>query len=255
MNGATRWLRILDMGGDDPDLNLIAVPFAGGDVGSFRSWIGHLPAGVRLSAVQLPGRGARFAETVLTHWPTLIDELELAVQERSETRCVVFGHSAGALIAFELARRLCRRSGEPLALLVSGCRAPQLSSRQPRWTDAGDTALIERLAHLGGTPGEVLRSPELLDLLMPSIRADCTLYDEYRYRDAPPMNIPIIAFGGNHDALVDRDELGAWAAHTASGFQLHRLDAGHFYLHELSFLALLRTELKNLARQAVETDE
>jgi medium-chain acyl-[acyl-carrier-protein] hydrolase len=142
-----------------------------------------------------------------------------------------FGHSMGALIAFELARHLARRQARgPMHLFVSGRAAPQLPDEGPPIHHREYEAFVEELRHLNGTPAEVLQNPELLELLLPRLRADFALCETYRCPAGPPLRCPLTAFGGLEDD-VTREELRAWESQTVGPFTLQLFPGDHFFLH------------------------
>ncbi len=214
-------------------VRLFALPYAGGDAPIFSRWTEELPPEIELCAVQLPGRGRRALEPAYTELAPLVSVLAEALAPTFDTPCAWFGHSVGALVCFELAREL-RRRGRPLPchLLVSGRAAPQLPSRYGPLHELPDEEFLARLyARYGYTPPEQDdQLDELLQLMVPTIRADVTVSDRYVYPDEPPLDCPITAFGGLEDPTVTRDELAAWGAQTRGRFELRMLPGGHFYL-------------------------
>jgi medium-chain acyl-[acyl-carrier-protein] hydrolase len=145
----------------------------------------------------------------------------------------LFGHSMGALVAFELARRLRAEHGlAPTRLFVSGHGAPQLPDLPTLRYDLPDDEFVAALAHLNGTPPEVFAEPELLELLLPLVRADCEVCDTYEYQAEAPFDFPISAFGGSDDAEVPLAVLEAWREHTTADLDVRLFPGGHFYLNE-----------------------
>jgi medium-chain acyl-[acyl-carrier-protein] hydrolase len=187
---------------------------------------------VELFAIQLPGRENRILEPPFVRIEPLLETLSEVLAPRLQKPFVFFGHSMGALVAFELARCL-RRQGrpEPLALFVSGHRAPQLPNRRPPIHDLPDPLFLEQLRRLKGMAEEILLHPELRQLLMPALRADFAVCDTYAYRPEPPLAASIFAMGGRQDPEVETAELAAWYQHTHSLFTLQTLPGDHFYLH------------------------
>jgi medium-chain acyl-[acyl-carrier-protein] hydrolase len=150
-----------------------------------------------------------------------------------------FGHSLGALVAFELSREIRRQHDLlPVHLFVSGCGAPQSLYPHPPIGMLPDTAFLEELRQLNGTPAEVLEHEELMQLLLPTLRADFTARETYAYADEPPLDCPISAFGGMQDGRVERDRLEAWRDQTSGPFSLHTFPGGHFFLHSSQSLLL-----------------
>jgi medium-chain acyl-[acyl-carrier-protein] hydrolase len=149
-----------------------------------------------------------------------------------------FGHSMGALVSFELARLLRREHATlPHALFVSGRRPPQLPMEPPTY-DLPEDEFVEELRRMGGTPEEVLRHPELLNLLLPTLRSDFELSQTYSYTEAPPFTFPITAFGGLNDQFVPREDLDQWREQTSGSFQLRMFPGDHFFLHSSQALLL-----------------
>lgn len=215
-------------------LRLFCFPYAGGAALIYRQWPQLLPHTVEVLPVQLPGRGSRMLEPLITETAVLVEQVAEAMRPQLDRPFALFGHSMGALICYELARYL-RRTGapEPLHLFASGRRAPHLPDRSgPRYT-LPDAELIELLRRLEGTPPELLQNPEVMQLMLPLVRADFKLNEDYNYQAEPPLGCAISAYGGLQDEEVSREDLAAWAEHTTGGFDLRMFDGGHFFLQEM----------------------
>jgi medium-chain acyl-[acyl-carrier-protein] hydrolase len=215
-------------------LSLFCFPYAGGAAMIYRQWPQLLPPSVEALPLQLPGRGSRMLEPLITDSAVLVEQAAEAMRPLLDRPFALFGHSMGALICYELARHL-RRTGapEPMHLFVSGRRAPHVPNHdEPRYT-LSDSDLIDQLRRLKGTPPELLQDPEVMQLMLPLVRADFQINENYRYTVEPPLRCPISAYGGLQDREVPRDELAAWAEHTTGGFDLRMFDGGHFFLHEM----------------------
>src|SRR5262249_19393623 len=140
-------------------------------------------------------------------------------------------HSLGALVAFELARRLRRDGGpQPARLFVSGCPAPQARTREKSVHTLPDAEFIEELRRLKGTPAVVLADDELMELLLPTLRADFALCEPYAFAPGPPLTCPISALGGLADDTVSRHDLDPWREQTTGPFRLRLLPGDHFFL-------------------------
>jgi medium-chain acyl-[acyl-carrier-protein] hydrolase len=181
--------------------------------------------------VQLPGREGRLREAPFTRIEPLVQALA-AELPLAELPFAFFGHSMGALIAFELAHELARRGGpQPLLLFVSGRRAPRVPVREEPIHDLPEPQFLARLRDLNGTPEEVLQHAELMALLSPLLRADFALHETWTYREGePPLAIGISAFGGVADPEVTREDLEAWRVETTGPFRLRMLPGDHFFL-------------------------
>jgi medium-chain acyl-[acyl-carrier-protein] hydrolase len=225
-------------------LRLFCFPYAGANAMVYRSWADKLPSHIEVVAIQLPGRGKRRQERPLTSLSKLVDLLGSAPLKEP---FAFFGHSMGALVAFELARLLRReRRALPLHLFISSRSAPQLNSCHRPLHDLPTSELMQELNQLDGTPREVLEHPELMEMMLPILRADFSICDTYEYSQAAPLPCPISAFGGFQDADVPRQNLEAWREQTSSSFTLRMLPGKHFFLHsnETLFLNMLAIQLR-----------
>ncbi len=219
-------------------MRLFCFPYAGGGVHAFRAWADNLPKTVEVCPVQLPGRGARMMEAPFTQMLPLVQAAAEALLPHLDKPFAFFGHSMGALVSFEVARWLRRQSGpEPIHLFVSGCFAPDIPDPYPLH-NLPDPELLEGLRRLNGMPQEALENAELMRLLLPTLRADCTVTETYTYTDEPPLNCPISAFGGLQDHLVGRTHLEAWRQQTTAFFSLRMFPGDHFFLHSAQPLLL-----------------
>nr|QEO74499.1 thioesterase [uncultured bacterium] len=212
-------------------LRLFCFPYAGGGAHIFHQWPRRLPD-VEVYAVQPPGRGVRMSERPLTSLGELVAAAAPALLPFMDRPFAFYGHSMGALLGYELARRL-REEGrpEPSYLFVSGCRAPQSADARDVTYDLPDAEFVEVLRRLKGTPAEVLEHEELLRLLLPLLRADFAVTQTYRYSEGPPLGCPITAVGGLQDEEVTREHLPPWREMTTGAFSLHMLPGDHFFLH------------------------
>lgn len=211
-------------------LRLICFPYAGGGPSLFRSWPFDLLRNIEVCAVQLPGREARMKEPPIADLRLLVAELLDEIEPSLDRPIALFGHSIGGLVAFEFARELRRRYGvEPVHLFVSGCPAPQLTD-EDRLSELPDGEFLERMRRFNGTPKEILEHAEMMELVLPTLRADFSLRDTYVHRPERPLDCAIAAFGGMADHAVGFDKLEPWNVHTAEGFQLWLFHGDHFFV-------------------------
>ncbi len=213
-------------------LRLFCFPYAGGAASIYRVWPQQLPAEVEVCPVQLPGRESRLRESPFRRVGLMVETLAQALSPHLGLPFAFFGHSMGGLIAFELARQL-RRLGlpGPLVLIASGRRAPHVPDEDPPIHDLPEPEFIEELRRLNGTPEEVLAHPELLQLLIPLLRADFEVNETYVYQPEEPLTCPIAALGGLGDQDVPREHVEAWREHTRGDFVLRMFPGDHFFIH------------------------
>lgn len=217
---------------EEAELRLFCLPYAGGGAALYRPWLAHLPPSIELTMVQLPGREARLREAPYTRMDDLIEDLTPAVAASLDRPYMLFGHSMGALLAFELARALvCRGAPAPECLFVSGRRAPQLPDPDEPLHTLADAAFVRAIVRrYNGIPRAILEDVELLRLFLPTLRADFTLLEGYSYRPGPPLTCPIMAFGGRADERASCAELAAWGCQTPTPVEVTLLPGDHFYL-------------------------
>lgn len=211
-------------------LRLFCFPYAGGGPHIFRGWSAGLPADVELCPVHLPGRGSRIKEPPFTELLPLARALTRGLLPLLDKPFAFFGHSMGALIAFELARQLRREGGVgPSHLFVASRRAPQLPDPFPQMHALSDAGFIQALRRLGGIPEEILQHEELMQLMLPILRADVTLVETYVYEREEPLDCPVSAFGGTLGHDVTPYELDSWRWLTRRAFRLQMFPGSHFF--------------------------
>ncbi len=214
-------------------LRLVCLPYAGGGPGIYSAWAALLPPQVELWAVLLPGRGPNIKESPATCIDVLIQHLVDVLALHRDLPLALFGHSMGAILAFELARELRRRELEqPAHLFVSGHAAPQLLPLSEPIHDLPDAEFLQHIRDFEGTPEEVLQHAELMQILLPILRADFAMFEAYQYADEGPLACALSAFGGWQDTSVTRDQLELWRAQTLGAFRLRMFQGGHFYLNQ-----------------------
>jgi medium-chain acyl-[acyl-carrier-protein] hydrolase len=176
----------------------------------------------------------------------LVEGLADAIQPYLEQPFAFFGHSMGAVIAFELAR-LLRRRRQPLPriLIASAARAPQFRRGHVPGPAPGDERLLADLRRLGGIPAELLRDAALTNAILPALRADTELYRHYVYTEDDPLILPIRAYGGTEDDNITVEHLEGWRQQTCVSFAVRRFAGGHFYLRTSAeqFRAALEEDL------------
>jgi surfactin synthase thioesterase subunit len=211
-------------------IRLVFLPHAGGSASYFAPLSEALSDRADVLCVQYPGRQDRLAEPCIDNIPDLTDAVLTALRPLIDRPTVLFGHSMGAAVAFEVARRLDRDAGiVPHRLLVSGRRAPadHYDGSIHRLDDNG---LIAELRRLSGTDTALLANPELLEMVLPTLRADYQAVETYVYQPGPPLRCPIVALVGDSDPRVSIDQARAWGEYSTGPFDLRVFPGGHFYL-------------------------
>jgi medium-chain acyl-[acyl-carrier-protein] hydrolase len=235
MKDRDRWLSF----GSDAQggrTNLFCFPFAGGGASFYRPWARLASNRFAIVPVQLPGREERLFDSSFEQMGPLVDAAADALLPFLRTPYALFGHSMGGMIAYELLQELDRRSApSPMHLFVSGAPAPHLAAQIPAIYHLPEPELINEIRlRYQGLPAEVLHSRELLDLLLPRLRADLSVTGRYIYRDRPPVSCPITAFGGCDDPTVTPPMIEGWREHTASTFRVEIFPGGHFFPNDFA---------------------
>ncbi len=215
-----------------PRLRLFCVPYAGRGASVYREWPELLSADVDLCALQLPGRENRLREPPYQRMADAVQEAALVVRPFCDIPIALFGHSMGGLFCFELARALCSRFQiAPVHLFVSARRAPQLPDPRPPLCPLDDKQFVAEIRRrYNGIPAEVLCDAELMELLLPVLRADVEVLETYRYTPGPLLDCPITVFGGRDDTETSVQELAAWREQTNGRFQARMFPGDHFFL-------------------------
>jgi medium-chain acyl-[acyl-carrier-protein] hydrolase len=236
----------------EAELRLFCFHYAGGSAQVFHAWPARLPPSVEMGAIQLPGRCHRFDEPHIKRLAPLSRIVAQELLPYLDKPFVFFGHSLGALLCFETARSLRRENRrQPAHLFVSATEAPHRRSPGESLSGLPKRALVKKLRELNGTPIEVLQNDELLDLMLPAIRADFELCETYEYHPEPPLECPITICGGLEDHEVEAERLAAWSEMTVGPSENRMFPGGHFYLNSsLSiFLQIFAGDLLRLRPQ------
>jgi pyochelin biosynthetic protein PchC len=210
---------------------LVCFPHAGGSATYYYPVSQALAPEVDVLAVQYPGRQDRRAEPCVDDVGALADAIVPELMPWTDRPVTLFGHSLGATVAFEVARRLERWAVRPLGLFASGRRAPSRHRPQPD-SRFSDEELLEELTSMSGTDSQVLADPELLAVILPVMRADYRAAQSYRYRSGPKLSCPVHALIGDADPQVSVDEARSWGEHSTGRFELTVYPGGHFYLND-----------------------
>ena len=230
---------------------MFCFPYAGGSATLYRDWPAHLPSDVELVGVQLPGRAFRLREPAFTDMTKLLDALEELLEPfLDQVPFVFWGHSMGALVSFELMRRFQKRGCTlPRMMILSARRAPHLPYDPLNVPAMSDDEFIEELRRLGGTPDEIINNQRLMNLVLPSLRADFEMLYRWSFTEGETFSIPLKVAGGTRDKPIPKSDLEAWARYTSADFSTKMFEGDHFYLHhaENALLPWLNGVLSGLA--------
>lgn len=217
----------------------VFLPFAGGNGDWYRTWADHLPPGDGIWVADLPGRARRCWENPEPNPLHVVEELVADLDGVPESP-VLFGHSLGGMLAHAVAHAVEEAGRDIAAVVVSGARPPDGTAEV---ADLSDAALVDLLVKYGGTPHEVLAYPELLDIVLPALRADLRLAGALHVPGV--LRAPIMAFAGKDDALARPEEVERWADHTTSWRGMTALAGGHFFVAD-HVAAVVETVNRNL---------
>lgn len=214
-------------------VRLFLFPFAGGNANAFLPWQALLGPRLELRVAQLPGRGVRLFDPPVADLDELVARLSQAVTDLADRPFLFFGHSLGALVAFEVARQL-RRAGRPgpAALWVSGAEGPRTRLLRQQLHDLEEAELIEALREYSGTASEMLDNRELMQLVLPGVRADFALSERYVYRGEAPLDLPVSVLLGTSDPYVDPERAAGWAQESTLPVRQYSYPGDHFFLNE-----------------------
>ncbi len=216
----------------NPGLRLFCFPYAGGGASTFNAWPRAFPDTIEIRAVQLPGRESRHREPALADLQEAARLVARAIEPQLDRRYAFFGYSMGALLAFEVLCEL-RRRGAPLPaqLFVGAMRAPALPATLPPLAQLPREEFMRQVREFYEPPAITWENRDLLELVLPVLRADMTLCESYVYRTEAPFGFPIQAFAGLRDRSLPLPAVHAWRAHTTGDFAVELFDGGHFFLH------------------------
>lgn len=227
-----RWFRRFRTA-ENAGARLLCFPHAGGSAGFYFPFARELAPDVEVLAVQYPGRQDRFKEPGIDEVGVLADGVVTALLPLLDERpLALFGHSMGATVGYEVARRLEHREGVvPELLFASGRRAP-CRHRAESVHLKDDEGLADHLRHLGGTYEDLLSEPGLLRMILPAVRVDYRAIETYRHRPGPELGCPVAVLTGSDDPVVTLDEAADWGRHTTRGHTLDVFPGGHFFLND-----------------------
>jgi len=214
----------------DAQVRVVAVHFAGSAASYFHRWKPFLGTHIDLLAMQLPGREHRLCEPFSLSVPACAAATATALRDYADKPLVLFGHSLGALLAYELASQV-KHLGWKVALIVSGEEAPHLPRRRQSVKDLSEQEFRRFLQQYNGTPPEILANDELYDFFLPRIRADFLLSESYAWYDREKLGCPVVGLAGDNDPDVTIPGLESWQETTTGPFEWQLFEGDHFYIN------------------------
>lgn len=239
------WIRRFHPVSDAPT-RLVCFPHAGGSATFYFPVSRVLSPTTDVIAIQYPGRQDRRTESCVDSIGELADIIAAHLEPLADKPISLFGHSMGAMVAYEVARRMEKGGTPPLTLFASGRRAPS-RYRDERMHLASDDGLIAELKSLSGTDSAVLGDEEILRMILPAVRSDYKAVETYQHREGPLLNCPVTVLTGDLDPMVTMEEAKAWAGHTNGPFDLKVYGGGHFFIndHAAAVMRLIRETAGN----------
>lgn len=242
------WCRRFDPAPDAAH-RLVCFPHAGGSASYYRPMATALSPSVDVVAVQYPGRQDRRNEPLVDDIGTLADQVHEVLRGWDDRPLTFFGHSMGALVAFEVARRFEDEASGPVRLFASGRRAPS-RYRDENVHRRDDNGIIAEVKSMSGTDDRLLGDEELIRMILPALRGDYRAVETYRSAPGATVGCPVTALVGDSDPKTSIDEARDWEKHTTADFDLHVFSGGHFYLNSRSAEVLKVLEEHFTARTA-----
>jgi medium-chain acyl-[acyl-carrier-protein] hydrolase len=234
---------MLDLVSTKQRLRLFCLAHAGGTAMPYAAWSRRLPGDVVPTPIDLPGHGSRMGRPPHTELGPLLAELASMVSPLIDSRYVLFGHSLGAMLGYELARLLRDRGTPPELLMVAAHNGPGTGRTHQPIHDLPDERFVDALIRLGGTPAAIREQPELLRMYLPLLRADLRIAERYHPLPGQPLACPVVAFAGRADRMTDQRRMLGWLPTTTAACELVFLDGAHFFVSDPRFVHVLATHL------------
>lgn len=238
------------------DLRLICFPYAGGSATTYMDWIKWLPENIEVIGIQPPGRASRIFEPAFKEMDKLIADLIVNISDSLRKPYVVFGHSLGSRVAFELMNQCKKhRLRLPSHFIASGSRGPQFRCAKTDIYDLPDNEFLQELENLNGTPKEILKNKEIMEICLPLLRADFELADNYYFSEKCIFDLPVSIFNGETDSDITKEQLNGWSEFFTITANKHTFHGDHFFVESnkqnvvLRVNQILQNELVNLDRE------
>lgn len=215
-------------------INLFCIPYAGGSAAIYNRWKPYLNDDIRLTPVELAGRGKRFKEPFCDSLEEMADDVCKIIKVGMDSPYALFGHSMGGALVYELACRIKREQGkEPIHIFISGRRPPHIINSGKLLHELPFDDFKEEILKLGGTPKELFENKELMNIFLPILRADYRIIENYKYKqDKIVMSCGLTVLAGEKDDESDPKYMIEWKKYTKSQFSFYIFNGGHFFLHD-----------------------
>jgi surfactin synthase thioesterase subunit/acyl carrier protein len=225
-----RWFKFSQRN-SKPLFRLFCFSHAGSGASAFNTWSEKFPAEIEVCSIQLPARENRIKEAPFTRLQPLIQTLAPLIEPYLDLPFAFFGHSMGGLISFELARELRRRNWQiPAYLFVGGCCAPHIPDLELPIHTLPEPKFIDVISSYNGVPESILKNLKLMQMFIPTLRADLEVLETYFHTKEELLESPIYAFGGFKDSKVSPVQIAAWEQETKAKFSLKMFDDDHFFV-------------------------
>jgi medium-chain acyl-[acyl-carrier-protein] hydrolase len=238
-------------------LRMFCLPYAGAGASVFNSWSDVFPDTIELIAVQLPGRESRYREPMFTDISETAKALAISIEPYLDRPYALFGYSMGALMAFELMRELRHRGALlPIQLFVAARRAPQNPPVCPPIAHLSLDRFLEMMRDCYDPPQAAWELPELLEILLPTLRSDISMCEGYIHRQEPPFECPIHAFAGRSDRCAPPEIVQAWREQTTGDFDMDVVEGTHFFINTTleKMQSAMVSRLEHIMRHQVSTE-
>lgn len=217
----------------DAKIRVFFFPFAGGGAGIYYQWAKDFPSNIEVCCVNLAGREKRFLEKAESNFSNLISDLYRAILPYTNKPFAFFGHSMGALISYELAILFRKNSNIlPSCLFLSARSAPHIKHNQEHIHNLPDDLFVERLhKRYNGIPSVIMSEKDLLNLFLPTLRADIKMVELHEHKEKEALSCPIVAFCGSEDNIATKENVSSWKDYTLSNFDIEIIEGDHFFIN------------------------
>jgi surfactin synthase thioesterase subunit len=227
-------------------ITVFCLPFAGGSKYSYRGYVNAAPRNIEVVPLEIPGRGSRSKEKLLTNIHLILDDVFMQVRDRVSQPYAIYGHSMGTLLAYLLTKRLVTaKMPLPLHLFLSGSGGPAVHHREEVYHLLPKAAFLNKIRNMGGSPDEILDDEILMNFFEPILRADFQATETYQYAPLGPFDIPMTCMIGLQEKTT-YEEVLAWKRETTGSFEVMQFPGKHFFIfdHENEILKIIDDKLK-----------